>query len=142
MLKRAFCEIAKYKLGDLSKGQGAHDKARGYYEKSLEIRKQLVSRTPDDLQALRDLSISYERMGSLCNAEGSRTEACEYYEKALEIWKKICAYSFSYSPKSNSPLVLFFHLQIFLMRISDILQDFRRKTSKALRRLFNKTSDN
>ena len=90
-------------LGDLSSAEGDYEKAREhykkareyykkareYYDKALEIRKQLVSRTRKSLQALHDLSVSYEKLGDLSKVGGDYTEAREYYEKALEIRKRL-----------------------------------------------------
>ena len=76
-------------LGFLSDAEGDRKQAREYYENVLEIRKKNVKRTPDDLQALRDLSGTYNNLGFLSDAEGDSKQAKEYYENALEIREKI-----------------------------------------------------
>jgi tetratricopeptide (TPR) repeat protein len=57
-------------MGVLSEAEGSRDEAREYYERFLEIAKNLVSRAPDDLQALHALSFGYNRLGVLSSAEG------------------------------------------------------------------------
>jgi tetratricopeptide (TPR) repeat protein len=76
-------------VGDLSNAGGASLETREYYEQALEIAKNLASRSPDDAQALSNLSASYNGLGDLAYAEGSCQEAREYYEQALEIKKNV-----------------------------------------------------
>ena len=78
----------------------AFDRARKIGKASEELSQRRVDAAPDDLQALRDLIVSYYKLGDLCKAEGSRNKAREYYEKALEIHKTLV------SPTPDDPQAL------------------------------------
>ena len=78
-------------VGDLSNAGGASLETREYYEQALETAKERLSRSPDDSQALNDLSASYNGLGLLAEAEGSYQEAREYFEQALEIAKNLAS---------------------------------------------------
>ena len=71
------------------KAEGDSKQAREYYEKALDILEKIVERTPEDFQALQDLSVSYDNLGDVSDEEGDRKQAKEYYEKALEGFEKI-----------------------------------------------------
>ena len=72
-------------VGDLSNAGGASLETREYYEQALETAKERLSRSPDDLEALSDLSFSYQRLGALAEAEGDQAKVKEYQKKLEEL---------------------------------------------------------
>ena len=68
--------------------QGRLTEAQQYYEKDLQIAKQLAEET-GTVEARRDLSISYNKLGGICEAQGTLPEAQQYYEKSLHIREQL-----------------------------------------------------
>ena len=69
-------------LGD-SKG------ARGYFEKSLNLREQLTQQGPDSAQAQRDLAVSYERLGNVSLRGSDLKAAREYFKQYLDLSEQL-----------------------------------------------------
>ena len=69
-------------LGDVGAAQGDWGKARGFYEESLGMRRDLAQRlgTPE---SLRDVSVSLERLGDVARAQGDLPKARSIYEESL-----------------------------------------------------------
>ena len=62
-----------------------YKQARELFEKGLEIRKKIVEQTPDDLQALTALSVSYENLGWAASMQCLDEQGIEHYNTALKI---------------------------------------------------------
>ena len=77
------------KLGDLERGEGRGDVARGHYERSLEIDERLAQAMPESVQAQRDLSVSLNKLGDLERGEGRGDVARGHYERSLEIRERL-----------------------------------------------------
>ena len=63
--------------------------AREYFEKSLKLREQLARQDPDNAQARRNLSISYEKLGTVSMQVGDLKAAREYFEKGLKLMEQL-----------------------------------------------------
>jgi tetratricopeptide (TPR) repeat protein len=70
---------------------GERAAAQEWYGKGLAIRERLAALNPADVQAQRDLSVSYNKMGDLAVAAGERAAAQEWYGKALAIAERLAA---------------------------------------------------
>lgn len=75
-------------LGNACKAEGDMSMARKYYEKGLEISRNLAEKL-GTVEALRDFAISCNNLGIVCKAERDLPAAREYYEKYFEISLKI-----------------------------------------------------
>jgi serine/threonine protein kinase/class 3 adenylate cyclase/Flp pilus assembly protein TadD len=70
-------------------GEGPLAAARRLYERAFQIDQQLAAEDPTDVQAQRDLSVSYERLGDVSLQAGQVAEALGHYQKLLEISQKL-----------------------------------------------------
>ena len=60
-----------------------YDKALEYYQKALEIRKQVLG------ESHPDIALSYNSIGYIYSAQGDYALALEYYQQSLAIWKQV-----------------------------------------------------
>jgi tetratricopeptide (TPR) repeat protein len=65
--------------------KSAVESARRLYARALEIAQNLAKADPNNAQAKRDLSVSYERLGNVQLQLGSTDKALESYRKGLEL---------------------------------------------------------
>jgi tetratricopeptide (TPR) repeat protein/tRNA A-37 threonylcarbamoyl transferase component Bud32 len=65
--------------------------ARKAYERAFDIAQQLAAADPTNVQAQRDLSISYSKRGDVQRQSGQVTEALASYQKRLEISQHLAA---------------------------------------------------
>ena len=72
-------------MGDLARDLGQLEEARSAFRESLELWRQLTTRTGDAPQSLRDLSISLERVGDVARDLGQLEEARSAYREALPL---------------------------------------------------------
>ncbi len=63
--------------------------AREQYQKAYEMAKAFSEANPDDFQARRELTISYERLGNVSLQTGQTAKALEYYQKSLEMREEL-----------------------------------------------------
>ena len=75
--------VSYVNLGYLLESNGNREQATEHYEKGLEINARIVALTPNDLQSLRGLCVSYDRLGDLSKEGGDCSRARKYYERAL-----------------------------------------------------------
>ena len=75
--------------GDMLNSLGKMNEARKVFQQCFEIRKERAKAFPDDVDAQRDLSVSYNDLGDLERVAGNTAAAREWYEKALEIRKRL-----------------------------------------------------
>ncbi len=72
------------KLGDMYVGLDNKSAAREHYNRSLEIREQIVRQNPSHNQAQRDLLLSYNKLGTFHLLHGKDASAARaFFEKAL-----------------------------------------------------------
>ncbi len=64
---------------------GQTQDALDFYQKSMAIRTRLADADPKNVQAQRNLSVSYERLGNVTQRLDQTTQARDYYRKAVEI---------------------------------------------------------
>ena len=87
--------VAYDRLGGLANHDADSELAREYFTKAFEIRKKILDDNPGDLEALRDLCVSYDNFGTLAwwesdyKASSDFSQAQEYFIKAFEIRQKI-----------------------------------------------------
>jgi Flp pilus assembly protein TadD len=60
----------------LSNAEGKPEQAREYFEKAIEGLKKVLKLTPNDLEAIRGLSVAHCKLGDLSDAEG-KYSTCE-----------------------------------------------------------------
>jgi serine/threonine-protein kinase len=65
--------------------RGAAESARQFYTRSMEIFQALAQADPNDAQAKRDLSISYNKLGDVHLQLGATDRALQSYQKGLEL---------------------------------------------------------
>jgi uncharacterized protein YjiS (DUF1127 family) len=72
-------------LGDLAVARGEAELAATHFQTDMDLAKRLVELQPDNVQALRDLSISHERLGDLAVARGEaeRSTAERHFSAGL-----------------------------------------------------------
>ena len=63
--------------------------ARNAYTRSIEVRRQIVSRDDVNFDARRDLAVSYETFGRLLRAEGRPADALPYYLRARAAYEDL-----------------------------------------------------
>jgi tetratricopeptide (TPR) repeat protein len=63
--------------------------ARGYYERSREIRETLAAADRHNLTAQRDVSLIYDRIGNVLLSDGRHGEALDIFSKGLTIRERI-----------------------------------------------------
>lgn len=80
--------ISKVKLGNLYKESGKLDIARTYYEKALEITKE-IQKEENTGKIRKDIAVCYANLGAICEEEGRLEEARQYYVDAFEIHKAL-----------------------------------------------------
>jgi tetratricopeptide (TPR) repeat protein len=76
-------------LGDIQRAQGDLDGAQRSFEASMEIRKKLAERDPENTEWQRDLSISHNKLGDIQQLRGDLDGAQHSYEAGMEIVKKL-----------------------------------------------------
>ncbi|MCD8130918.1 MAG: tetratricopeptide repeat protein, partial [Lachnospiraceae bacterium] len=75
-------------LGSICEEEERYEQARGYYEASLEISKELADEERTEENRFF-LSSSYQSLGNVCMKAGNLKEAKKYYGEALEIKKRL-----------------------------------------------------
>ncbi|MFC7220104.1 tetratricopeptide repeat protein [Streptomyces polyrhachis] len=83
--------VSYERLGDLARDAGERARARGLFERGLEIAERLVAADGGNLEYQRDLSISCNRLGDLARDAGERARARELFERDLEIAERLVA---------------------------------------------------
>lgn len=80
--------IAKVKLGKVYQKEGKLDIARIYYEKALEITKE-IQKEEDTRRIRSDIALCYTNLGDICQEEGRLEEARNYFVDGFEIKKAL-----------------------------------------------------
>ncbi|GAB4181449.1 MAG: TIR domain-containing protein [Wenzhouxiangellaceae bacterium] len=87
--------VSYNQLGDFHRSRGQSGDAKAaldYFQRALEIRRQIHQQNPDSAQAARDLSVSYDRLGDFHRSRGQSGDAdaaLDYFQRALEIRRLI-----------------------------------------------------
>lgn len=76
-------------LGDAARAAGDYDLAIQHHEKSLEIRREWVKKSPSPLST-NSMAISLGKLGSVCRVRGKLDDAKKYMVEAAEQWEKAC----------------------------------------------------
>ena len=77
------------KVGDVARELGQLEQARSAYQESLDIGRQLLQRTGDAPQSLRDLSVSLSNVGNVAWELGQMEQARSAYQEALAIVQRL-----------------------------------------------------
>ena len=87
--------ISHAKVGDLHQKDGRNDEAIAGYEKSQELRRELVRLAPTNTQYKRDLAAGFQRLGALEFGFGNFKGALGRFESAMQIQQDLYALDLS-----------------------------------------------
>ena len=77
------------RIGDILVHQGNLNKALTYFEKDIELSKELHLAYPSNVSFKNGLAISYEKLGETHSSLGNLDKALTYFEKDIELSKEL-----------------------------------------------------
>src|SRR5205814_767582 len=75
--------------GDVTLKLGQPKEALAYFEELLAVRQRLAVANPQNGQAQRDLSLSYNRLGDVTLQLGQTQEALDFYQRCLAVSQRL-----------------------------------------------------
>lgn len=81
--------IAMNRIADAYSVKGEVKRATEMYRDALEMSEALLAERKDDIQALRDVSLSYSRLGEMLSQQPQPESALPYLEKALTLARQV-----------------------------------------------------
>jgi tetratricopeptide (TPR) repeat protein len=88
---KANIAVAFSKLGETHTSLGNMDKALIFYEKDIELSKELYAAYPTNVSFKSGLAISYEKLGSAHTALGNMEKALTFYEDETVLFEELYA---------------------------------------------------
>lgn len=80
---------AYFRLGNVSAELSPGPKVVENYSKSLELRKQLADKNPDDIQTLRDLATTWANLATQQQAIGKHLESAASFDRAIALQQQL-----------------------------------------------------
>ena len=72
-------------LGEIEAADGQPERARGYFEQALAIRKRRVETDPSDEPSIAFVADSFRRIGTALQASGRPADAVAHYRRSIAI---------------------------------------------------------